>query len=183
MFSVGQRVFYPGHGVAEIAEVLERVVAGSQVKFYKLSFVYKDMTVMLPFNGMETSGVRHVSSGEDVLAAYTLLGERPEKERSAFDLAPTAWTRRQREYQMKIQGGGLSDMVMVYRDLMLLTFRKDLSFGEKGILELVEDLIAQDISCGVPCEREEVVERLRKPFGSVEGGFVDGVASVHEVAH
>lgn len=167
VFRVDQTVFYAGHGIAKITEVIEKNVGGGLVKLYKLAFVHKDMTVLLPFNSMKTSGVRSVSGEELVSEAYAELSRRPERERSAFDLAPAGWGRRQREYQMKIQGGDLIEMIGVYRDIMLLSFKKELSFGEKTILATLEDLVSQDISCGASCSRESVVAKLRKPFSSL----------------
>jgi len=175
MFNVNDIVFYPAHGVATITEVIERTVAGSVVKLHKLSFVHKDMTVLLPHHSMRGLGVRCVSCDSVVDDAFSELW-RPSrfKNKGSFDFSPSGWSRRQKEYQLKIQGGSLVDMASVYRDIMTLSMNKELAFGEKSILNLVEELMVQEICLAKKLLREDVVEALKKPFR--DAGFASGFA-------
>lgn len=182
MFQVNDTVFYPAHGVATITEVIERSVGGSVVKLHKLCFLHKDMTILLPQHSMQSLGVRYVSCDTLINDAYSELW-RPSsaKLKGAFDFSPSGWNRRQKEYQLKIQGGNLVDMATVYRDIMTLSSSKELAFGEKSILHQVEDLMSQEISYARAVTRESVIEILKKPFrdGSFVGDFVgDGLVGV-----
>ena len=165
MFSVNDTVFYPGHGVAAITEVIERSVGGSVVLLHKLSFLNKDMVVLLPQHSMQSLGVRYISCEPVINDACAELW-RPSKVKikGAFDFSPSAWSRRQKEYQLKIQGGQLIEMACIYRDIMVLSSTKELAFGEKSILHLVEDLMSQEISRARSVSRESVIELLKKPF-------------------
>ena len=171
MFQVNDTVFYPAHGVATITEVIERSVGGSVVKLHKLCFVHKDMTILLPQHSMQGLGVRYVSSDVPIDEAYAELW-RPgrTKIKGAFDFSPSGWSKRQKEYQLKIQGGSLVEMAGVYRDIMILSTSKELAFGEKSILHQVEDLMSQEISHARKVSRESVIEILKKPFR--DGAFV-----------
>lgn len=175
MFSVNDTVFYPGHGVATITEVIERSVGGSVILLHKLCFVYKkdakSSGALLPQHSVQSLGVRYISSEPLINDACAELW-RPSKVKikGAFDFSPSGWSRRQKEYLLKIQGGQLIDMAAVYRDIMILSSTKELAFGEKGILQNVEDLMSQEIAFARSVSRESVVELLKKPFR--ENSFV-----------
>ena len=49
MFSIGDKVVYPGHGVAQISRIVEKIVAGNVSHFFELTFINKDMTIL--YNG------------------------------------------------------------------------------------------------------------------------------------
>lgn len=177
MFKVDETVFYPGHGVATITELTEKQVGSSVMPLYKLSFLCKDMTVLLPKHSMQNLGVRYISCEaviEDACAELRKLNKA--KSKNAFDFAPSGWSRRQKEYQLKIQNGLLVDMASVYRDIMVLSFSKDLSFGEKSVLSLVEDLMSQEIAFARRVTRESVSEMLRRPFreSSIVSSLIEG---------
>ena len=47
MFSQGEKVVYPGHGVARVCRVVEKNVGGQVSGFFELRFLNKDMGYML----------------------------------------------------------------------------------------------------------------------------------------
>lgn len=174
MFNVNDTVFYPGCGVATISGVVDRLVGGVVMPLYSLSFVFKevkDRGAFLPRHSIHSLGVRYISSEPLINDACAELW-RPSKVKikGAFDFSPSGWSRRQKEYELKIQGGLLIDMAGVYRDIMVLSSTKELAFTEKSILHRVEDLMAQEISYARSVSRESVIELLKKPFR--ENSFV-----------
>ena len=70
MFEVKDKVVYPGHGVAIIDEIIEKQIAGTNVNFFKLTFLYKDMTILLPVHNIQSSGVRYPGKGDEVTNAF-----------------------------------------------------------------------------------------------------------------
>ncbi len=164
MFKVNDTVVFPAHGVARVSDVIEKMVGTLSVKFFKLSFVYSDMTMLIPCYGASTSGVRYLSSPKDIDDAVEFLTRLPIKPRSTTEFAPSGWAKRQKEYQLRIQVGKVMDLAGIYRDLMSLSLTKELSFGEKGLLGTVESLLVQEVieSCGR--KREDIVAQLREPF-------------------
>jgi CarD family transcriptional regulator len=174
MFSINEIVFYPGQGVATIAGILEREVGGVTTVFYNLKFLHKDMTIMVPCGGVATSGIRLLADARKINSAFGELGNVSERKKSAFDFAPSGWSKRQREYQLKIQGGDLGHMVATYRDLSVLSFEKELSFGEKHILALVTDLISQEVAYSLSCSRADVVMRLKQTLHETHTHLIEG---------
>jgi CarD family transcriptional regulator len=164
MFEPNDKVIYPGHGVANVDGVIEKNVAGSSVKFIKLSFIYKDMTILVPVYNADSIGLRYISSESIIEQALKELGKEPEKKFEGIDFTPSGWNRRNKGYQLKIQGGNLLEIVKIYRDLMHVSQQKELSFGERMLLQSIEDLLAQEIQSGKNLGREEVIQVLRCPF-------------------
>jgi len=180
MVHLNDKIVYPGHGVAVVDEIIERNVAGVAIKFIKLNFLFKDMTILVPLYNVESIGIRMPSNPELVDAAMAELSRKPEKKLETLDFTPSGWNKRNKEYQMKIQSGNLLDLVKIYRDLMHIAQMKDLSFGERTLLQSVEELIVQELKIIKDVDRELIVQDVRSPFKQLyfqDRSFVGEVAS------
>lgn len=164
MFNVRDKVVYPGHGVAVIEEVLEKKVADTDIQFFKLNFLYKDMTILVPLKSMLTSGVRFLSALEEIERVMEELTRLPEKKLESIDFTPSAWNKRHKDYVLRIQSGKLMEIAKIYRDLMHVGKQKELSFGEKSLLATTEDLMAQELIVIRNQDREAILQELRTPF-------------------
>ena len=158
------KVVYPAHGVAVIEDVLTKSVAGTEMQFFKLVFLYKDMSILVPLHGIESSRVRALSSGQEIEYALSELGKLPERRLESLDFTPSGWNKRHRDYLLRIQDGSLLEISKIYRDLMHVSRQKELSFGEKTLLQTTEDLLAQELHVIQNREREEIIEELRSSF-------------------
>ncbi len=164
MFQLNDKVIYPGHGVAVVEEIIERNVAGVTIKFLKLNFLFKDMTILVPLYNVDSIGLRTPSSNAVVDTAMKELACQPGKRLESLDFTPSGWNKRNKEYQMKIQSGSLLDLIAIYRDLMHIAQMKDLSFGERTLLQNVEELIVQELKVIKDVDREVIVQDIRSPF-------------------
>ena len=164
MFKLNDHVVYPGHGVAVVAEIIERTVAGTAIKFLKLSFLFKDTTILVPTYNVDNIGIRLPADEKLVNSTLKELGKKPERQLESIDFTPSGWNRRYKDYQMRIQSGDLLEISKIYRDLMHIAQQKDLSFGERTVLQTTEELIVQEIQVVKNKEREMVIHLLRNPF-------------------
>lgn len=164
MFQINDNVIYPGHGVANIESITEKIVAGSTVKFLKLSFLFKDMTILVPLYNETLIGLRYPSSLEALKETMDELCKKPDKKLESIDFTPSGWNRRNKEYQIKILSGKLIEIAKIYRDLMYISLQKDLSFGERTLLQNIEDLLAQEIQVIKSASRDSVIQEIRLPF-------------------
>ena len=164
MFKLHDHVIYPAHGVALVDEISEKKVGENSIQFLTLNFIFKDMTIMVPTYNVATIGIRYPSSEQDVNTAIHELSKKPDKILDSIDFTPSGWNRRHKDYQLKIQMGKLVEVAKIYRDLMYIAQQKDLSFGERVVLQTTEELIAQEIQIILKKEREAVVQVLRNPF-------------------
>jgi CarD family transcriptional regulator len=164
MFNLKDHVIYPGHGVALVEDVIERTVSGTTIKFLKLNFVFKDMTILVPMYNVDAIGIRYPSKEKEIDSAIQELAKKPEKILESIDFTPSGWNRRHKDYQTKILSGMLLEIAKIYRDLMYIAQQKDLSFGERSVLQATEELLVQEVQIVKNREREIVIQLLRNPF-------------------
>ena len=164
MFQLNEHIVYPGHGVALISDIVEKEVAGNKIQFLKLSFLFSDTTILVPTYNADKVGIRRLSTPKDVDNVLKELAAAKNKKIDTIDFTPSGWNKRSKEYQTGIQGGDLLEIIHIYGDLMNISQHKELSFGEKNILQLAEDLICQEIQTVSKKDSEAVIRLLRAPF-------------------
>ncbi len=159
MFSLHEKVVYPGHGVAQINRIIERKIAGKPMQFFELTFLNKDMTILIPVNNVVSVGIRKLNSSNSINDILKMLAE-------PFDYIPnevtvTNWNKRNKEYQGRIRTGNLKEICGIYRDLKHIEKHKELSFGEKNLLHQTEGLLVEEIALVHNKEEEKTIEQIR----------------------
>ncbi|MBT3456385.1 hypothetical protein HN446_04950 [bacterium] len=162
MLSVNDKVVYPGYGVARIIRVIERNVGGLPICFFELDFLSKDMTVLVPVDKVISVGVRPLctkSRIDDILQMLSdsRIGIKRESKSSN-------WNKRSKDYQTKLCSGNLFEISKIYRDLKFISQKKELSFGEKSLLQRTEGLLAEEISVVNELKEDKAIETLRSFF-------------------
>ena len=162
-YSVNDRVVYPGYGVARISSLVKKAVGVDTLEFFELKFLNKDMTVLVPVTNPEAVGIRPLSPMKRVSNVFQILAE-PAREISPYELTASNWNKRNKEYQNKIRRGDLIELSEIYRDLKHISQQKELSFGEKTLLQQTEMLLAEEISLVEQVVPEQAVSQLRSHF-------------------
>jgi len=162
MFALNEKVVYPGHGVARISQIIEKKVAGSLVKLFELRFLNKDMTILVPIHNFSSVGIRPLSTSENVDTIFKVLSERVSN--MSRESVACNWNKRNKEYQCKLRTGNIKDICEIYRDLKCIAIYKELSFGEKNLLEQTESLLVEEIALVAQMGHDKVLELLRSPF-------------------
>ncbi|MBL6988162.1 MAG: CarD family transcriptional regulator [Bacteriovoracaceae bacterium] len=153
MFEIGEYAVCPGHGVGQICNIEERDVGDTKCAFYVIKVIANGMTVMVPVNS--PNGVRSLISNEEIDNIYTFLSNHDVK------LDTSTWNRRYRDYMAKITTGSLIEIADVLRSLFLLKAKKNLSFGEKKMLDQCQNLLTEEIALSggdKPCEVKTQIE-------------------------
>lgn len=159
MFSLNEKVVYPGHGVARINRIIEKNVAGNIVEFYELKFVNKEMTILVPVSNIESVGIRKLSSEERIDEIFTFLAQPAKLAGNA-----SSWNKRSKQYQFKLRSGDLFEISKIYRDLKYISQQKELSFGERTLLQQTEALLVEEVSLVKNVGEEKAIESLRSLF-------------------
>lgn len=163
MFLLGQKVVYPGHGVAIVARIFEKTFGQSKTVFYELQFLTKDMTVMVAMDRTEEVGIRPISPLKhihEILESLLI----PTKSIEQLEMTASNWNRRNKEYQNKLRTGSLKDISEIYRDLKYIGQYKELSFGEKNLLTRTETLLVEEVAAAQNLETEKAIEKVRSFF-------------------
>ena len=74
------------------------------------------------------------------------------------------WNRRHREYTQKIKTGSVHEIAKVIRDLSVLKGDKELSFGERKMLESAQGLLVKEISIAKSRTEDAVLSELNELF-------------------
>jgi CarD family transcriptional regulator, regulator of rRNA transcription len=155
MFQVGQLAVYPAHGVGRIESVQERAVSGNdQEKFYIMRLLDTDMIIMIPTGNARNIGLRDIIDLQAVTEIYDILRHRP------LRLNNQTWNRRYRDYMDKIKTGSPFRVAEVLRDLTLLKTEKDLSFGERKMLDTAKNLLVKELSLVNNSNEDEIEAEL-----------------------
>jgi CarD family transcriptional regulator len=160
MFQIGQLAVYPAHGVGVIEAVKERDVSGSLEKFYIMRLLDNDMIIMIPTGNARNIGLRDMIDVPSVSEVYKILRVRPGR------LNNQTWNRRYRDYMDKIKTGSPFRVAEVLRDLTLLKYEKDLSFGERKMLDTAKNLLVKELSLVNNKQEDEIEAQLQEILGN-----------------
>jgi CarD family transcriptional regulator len=160
-FQIGQLAVYPAHGVGRIESVQEREVSGTPEKFYIMRLLDTDMIIMIPTSNARNIGLRNVIDNQAVSEIYDILRDRPAR------LNNQTWNRRYRDYMDKIKTGSPFRVAEVLRDLTLLKSEKDLSFGERKMLDTAKNLLIKELSLANEKQEIEIEAQLQELLGNV----------------
>ncbi|NIQ38096.1 MAG: CarD family transcriptional regulator [Proteobacteria bacterium] len=159
MFEIGDNAVYPGHGVGVIEKIETREISGSNKAFYVLKILDNGMTIMVPTDNAEMVGLREIISELQVPRVIQILKEKD------VSVDNQTWNRRYREYMEKINTGSIFEIAEVLRDLYTLKNEKELSFGERKILDTARNLLVKEIAIAKSAQETEVVQMLRTILG------------------
>ena len=159
-FKVGGKAVYPAHGVGEIIEIQSKVVAGKERQFYVLKIIENGMKIMVPVETASSTGLRAVISRDDANEVLDIL----KSTKVAVKTQP--WNRRYREYMEKINGGSIFSIAEVLRDLQVIKLEKNLSFGERKILDTAKNLLVKELAVARDCKESEILLELKEIFES-----------------
>lgn len=148
MFQIGDYAVCPGHGVGQVVDLEEREVGGTVLKFYAVKIIANGMKIMVPTTSED--GIRTLVTNDDVGGVFKVLKNHD------VEVDNSTWNRRHREYMLKVKTGSLVEIAEVLRALFLLKQKKNLSFGEKKMLDQCKDLIAQEVSLSNGIEESQV---------------------------
>lgn len=139
-FRIGDRAVYPAHGVAEIVAIESKEIAGSRKDFYVLRVVQSEMKLMIPCDGADRAGLRNVVNPETVAQVFEVLRA------SEVAVKPGPWNRRFREYTELVNSGSLVEVAKVFRDLWRIRPDRELSYGERRLLEQSKNLLVAELA-------------------------------------
>ncbi len=158
MFEIGDMAVYPTQGVGVVEHIESREFSGHRQQFYVLRIVDSDMTIMVPVNNAKLVGLRRVIDQDRITRIFDALAEPTENSKIA------SWSRRQREYNDKLKTGDLLEVADVLRDLYQISSAKELSYGEKKVLEQARKLLVTEVALAEGAKQDQVVKRLENIF-------------------
>jgi CarD family transcriptional regulator len=157
-FLKGDLAVYPAHGVGCIESIESKQINGDTMNFYMMKIVENGMVIMIPTSNVESVGLREVIPEAEVPEVYKVMQQ---KGKGADN---QTWNRRYREYMDKIKTGSIYDVAEVFRDLFNLKLEKDLSFGERKLLDTAQNLLVQELSTAKDIDEKEMMQEIENLF-------------------
>ena len=157
-FNVGDLAVYPAHGVGRIESIESRQINGQVMNFYIMKILENGMVIMIPVINVKSVGLRDVIDLDEIPTIYNIL----KKKVIPFD--NQTWNRRYREYMDKIKTGSLVDVAEVFRDLYRLKLIKDLSFGERKLLDTARSLLVQELCTAKDMDENSIIKEIESLF-------------------
>jgi CarD family transcriptional regulator len=119
------------------------------------------MKIMIPSHNVASVGLRPIISIEEAQKVLGILKEKNVK------IDNQTWNRRYREYMEKIKTGSVYEIAEVLRDLFVLKVDKELSFGERKMLDTARNLLLKELSLATDKEKLFQEEEVKQIFGVV----------------
>ncbi len=163
MFQTDELVVYPAQGVGKIESIDHQEIGGSLCEFYIVRIIANNITLMIPVNNARNVGLRPVISTKEAKQILELLC----KDEDVIIHTGQNWNRRHREYTEKLKSVDLKEVALVVRELLLIGKSKELSFGERRLLEqamlLITGEIAEALGLDETILREDIMSYYPPP--------------------
>jgi len=144
--------------VAEVVALEQRDVGGNKVPVYILKILDSGLKIMVPTVNAGSVGLRDLINSKQVKEVYSILKSRD------IPRDTQTWNRRYREYMEKIKTGSVFEIAEVLRDLAVLRTQKELSFGERKMMETARGLIIKELALAKGVGDERIGEEIDALF-------------------
>ncbi|MDD4951303.1 MAG: CarD family transcriptional regulator [Desulfovibrionaceae bacterium] len=163
MFRVNELVVYPSQGVGRVERIENQEIGGAVAEFYIVRILSNNVTLMVPVKNASNVGLRPVCSKRSGQHIFESL-----RDRSDFTgYTGQNWNRRYREYSEKLKSSDLADVAYVLKELFLIGKDKELSFGERRLLEQAMGLVSMELAYALSREQENVRTDIGAMFKDV----------------
>jgi len=160
VFAVGDPVVSPAHGLGEVVSIERREVDGRHRDFYVIVVRDTGIRMVVP---VEVAGAAGLRPPIDRKTATSLLNVFKER-RPAVTGIP--WSRRHRHYHQLLHSGSAAEVARVMRDLLRLRMRKELSFGERKLLDTARRMLVKEVALACGDSEARVERRFERAVGT-----------------
>ena len=154
-FQINDFVVYPSHGVGRIIDEEIQNVAGFELKMYVLTFEKDKMTLKVPKDKIESTGMRKLSSPNTIGKALQVIGGKAKVKRAM-------WSRRAQDYEQKINSGELILIAEVVRDLHRNDEQREQSYSERQLYEAALERLTREIAAVDGVEEKTAQKKVDK---------------------
>ena len=158
MFKVGDLAVYPAQGVGVIEAIEKKEIMGNNQTFYIMKIMGNGMKIMIPTESANSVGLREVINEKEISKVYDILKKKD------ITIDKQTWNKRYREYLEKIKTGSVYEIAKVLRDLLILKNDKNLSFGERKMMDTAKSLLIKEISVATKSDETKIEQDLKLIF-------------------
>lgn len=140
VFSVGELVCYPMHGVGVVEAIEEQSVLGETARYYVLRFVMGRMTAMVPVDSADNVGLRPLIDKTVCERVVEYLKE------TGCSAESDNWNQRYRDNLDKLRVGDIFAVADVVKCLLSREREKGLSAGERKMYLTARQVLVAELA-------------------------------------
>ncbi|ADM10208.1 transcriptional regulator [Parvularcula bermudensis HTCC2503] len=152
-FKVNTQIIYPAHGVGNIVDLEKQTIGDFEVELFVIDFEHEKMKLRVPVAKAAASGMRNLSTTEQIDDALELLEGRARVKR-------TMWSRRAQEYEAKINSGDLVSVAEVVRDLFRADDQPEQSYSERQLFEQARERFGREVAAVRKKSLEKAIDEI-----------------------
>jgi CarD family transcriptional regulator len=153
-YKAGDMVVYPAHGVGQVEGIETLTIGGMEVTLYTITFLKDRMRLKLPMQKVKTSGLRPLSTKDQMSAAMQTMRGRARIKR-------VMWSRRAQEYEAKINSGSPVQVAEVLRDLRRNAMGAENSYSERQIFQAALERLASELAAIEKINETDAAQKLQ----------------------
>ena len=162
MFSIGERVVHPMHGVGVIDDIVEERIAGVRQEYYVFKMPVGGLILKIPTANSAVVGLRTIitpAEAQSLLEAIPAL----ETENNAN------WNKRYQENMQRLKSGDLYEVARVIKTLIHRDRQRGLSTGERKMLHSARQILLSELVLSTERERQDVEAQLDRAMVQTRG--------------
>lgn len=138
-FKSGQYVVYPTQGVGKLLRIEEQTIGDQKIKMMVIDFERNHMTLRVPLDRAELSGLRPLTSIKKMDEAIASAKGKAGAKRMI-------WARRAAQYEENINSGDPMKLAEVVRDLQRRTANDTMTFSARQLYLRALERMAQEFA-------------------------------------
>jgi len=156
LFVKGDKIVYPMYGAGVIEELEDREIDGDNKVFYVLKIPVGNLKIMIAAMNAEQLGIRRIYGKDEIISIVGSVAARPVE-------MPENWNQRYKANMEKIKSGKLSEVALVFRNLLLRERQRGLSSAEKKMLTIAKQIILSELILShdvEKCKAEDILMNI-----------------------
>jgi CarD family transcriptional regulator len=155
MYRQGDKIVYPLYGAGVIEGIEDKEIEGELQTYYVLNIPVGNLKIMISAAKAESQRVRLIHSSEEIRSIIS----------AAAEIAmPDNWNQRYKENMERIKSGELSQVAIVFYNLLLRERERGLSTAEKKMMTTAKQIILSELILSLNVEKEAAEEILENAF-------------------
>jgi len=157
MYSIGEKIVHPLYGAGIIENLEEKEVEGILQTYYVLQIPVGNLKIMISTAKAEAQGIRTIHSEDEIITIISSIIDAPVE-------MPDNWNQRYKENMERIKSGQLSEVSLVYRNLLLRERERGLSTAEKKLMTNAKQIILSELILAKDMDRTDAENLLEDIF-------------------
>ena len=157
MYQKGDRIVYPLYGAGIIEELETKEIDGEIQTYYVLIIPIGNLKIMISAAKAEVQRVRPVHTHDRIVgflaAALEVKADMPDN-----------WNQRYKENMERIKTGDLTQVGLVFNNLLLRERERGLSTAEKKMMTTAKQIILSELILSMDIEKTEAENILDNTF-------------------